>query len=88
MTAVGVSSRKASGLSAAMSVIPAPRRKRHPVSCVMRSRTNLEAVSTTIVRTPLLARCFGMAAKPGRVSTKVRALHAATSTQWPLAAPQ
>ena len=51
MTAVGVSSRKASGLSAAISAIPASRRKRHPVSCVMRSRAKRLAVSTMIVRT-------------------------------------
>src|SRR5271170_4166011 len=55
--AVGVSSRKASGLSAAISVMPASRRKGHPVSWTMRSRAKREAVSTMIVRTPLLAAC-------------------------------
>ena len=66
-TAVGVSSRKLSGLSTAISAIPRSFRYWCPVSWTIRSRLKREALSTRIVRTPLLWIACSISAKAGRV---------------------
>ena len=52
---VGVSSRKDCGLSAATSLMPRACSLAKPTSCTMRSRAKRLAVSTMMVRAPLLA---------------------------------
>ena len=62
--AVGVSSTKLSGLSAAMSSIPRLRSILCPVSCTMRSRAKRLALSTIATLTPLPATRARSAATP------------------------
>src|SRR5262249_22391047 len=63
-TAVGVSSRKWSGADTVTNAMPMPLRKSWPASCTARSRANRSGDSTRMVRTPLPAIRFIMAAKP------------------------
>ena len=76
--AVGVLSRNAFGLSAAISSMPRSRSIFQPVSCTIKSRANRCALSTRMVRTPLPAMRESSATKPARSSSRSAPLTAAS----------